>query len=124
MSVTPVSSHEHGPTSGFTSPRALDPHGRGVHLAVLAGYALLTVVMTWPLARQGDHGHPRRQLRRLAELLESVVDEAGAGGPCAEPAGDRHALRPHGVQPLSLEPATTQPSGARCKLAAVPPCPC
>ncbi|MEZ4612244.1 MAG: hypothetical protein R2838_18690 [Caldilineaceae bacterium] len=25
------------------------------------------------------------------------MDEAGAGGPCAEPAGDRHALRPHGV---------------------------
>ncbi|MEZ4718248.1 MAG: hypothetical protein R2851_19475 [Caldilineaceae bacterium] len=59
MSVTPVSSHEHGPTSGPTSPRALDPHGRGrVHLAVLAGYALLTVVMTWPLARQATTAIP------------------------------------------------------------------
>ena len=51
--MTPVS--RRGPATGPTSARA----GRGrVHLAVLAGYALLTVVMTWPLARQATTAIP------------------------------------------------------------------
>ncbi|MCB9161488.1 MAG: hypothetical protein H6644_16870 [Caldilineaceae bacterium] len=91
------------------APRGLDPHGARACAPGRAG-RLRPAHRRHDVAAgaPGDHGHPRRQLRRLAELLESVVDEAGAGGPCAEPAGDRHALRPHGGEPLLPHPQPLQ----------------